>query len=198
MEMLGSTFGRLTIIDKASNRRGYWLCQCQCGNQSVVETSHLKSGKTRSCGCLRVEKTIERNTRHSMSKSKTYSIWASMIARCYYPGSTSFKRYGAVGVTVCDRWKTSFECFLADMGEAPTGMSIERIDGAKVYSPETCTWATPKEQALSRKTTRWYTHDGKTMCLKDWAAHIGMPYLKLYKRVTYLKWPFDKAIDDTF
>lgn len=197
MEVLGRSFGRLMVLSEASDRKGYWLCQCQCGNTKLVSYQHLRSGKTKSCGCLRVEKTVERNTSHNMSGSRTYSVWASMISRCYCPGSTSFKRYGAVGVMVCDRWKTSFENFLEDMGEVPDGMSLERLNGAKLYSPESCVWATPKEQALSRKSTRWFTYGGKTMCLKDWATHLGVPYLKLYKRVVYRGWSFEKAISDT-
>lgn len=133
---------------------------------------------------------------HGQAKTSIWNIWQSMIGRCTQKGHTSYPRYGALGVTVCERWMGSFENFLADMGERPEGLSIERVGGAKVYGPTTCIWADAKTQALSRNTTRWITHDGETLCLKDWAAKVGMPYLKLYKRVVYRGIPFATAINN--
>lgn len=116
-----------------------------------------------------------------------------MNSRCYQPKHTSYPRYGGAGVTVCNRWRASYLDFLFDMGERPTGLSIERIGGAKEYAPENCVWATAKTQALSRSTTRWVTHEGKSLCLKDWAKEVNIPYLKLYKRYVTLRWDFSRA-----
>ena len=193
----GQLFGRLTVVSEiAGPGQKKWKCQCSCASEVTVSQGHLNSGHTKSCGCLMVDVTVARSTKHGKHGTRTYQSWTSMIARCYYRGSTSYPRYGAVGISVCDRWKGSFVNFLEDMGEAPEGKTLERVDGALVYSPENCVWATPREQALSRKTTRWYTHDGKTLCLKDWAKEVGMPYLKLYKRIAR-GWSFEEAISDT-
>lgn len=93
------------------------------------------------------------HTRH-YKKSRTYESWRNMKKRCYYPGHHNYKRYGERGITVCDRWKNSFILFLADMGERPEGMTLDRINPNLGYFPENCQWATPKQQANNRR-TKW-------------------------------------------
>lgn len=198
-DLTGKSFGRLTVTGEAPMRNKKirrWNCQCPCGVVLEISHGHLTTGHTKSCGCLRTDMLVERSTVHGECGSPTWKIWIGMISRCYQESHTSFNRYGAVGVRVCDRWLESYKNFKEDMGEVPEGKSIERVRGAKLYSPDNCVWATPKEQALSRSTTRWYTHNGETLCLKDWARKIGMSYLKLYKRVVCRGWDFERAINE--
>lgn len=89
--------------------------------------------------------------RHGLSFTKTHRAWAGMIQRCTNPKTDSFVRYGARGIKVCERWANSFEHFLHDMGQAPPGMTLERIENDKDYEPVNCKWDTPKVQANNRR-----------------------------------------------
>lgn len=90
------------------------------------------------------------NTRHGLSNTPTHVTWMSMNQRCNDPGAVQYPYYGGRGITVCDRWQ-SFENFLADMGERPEGLTLDRIDGDGNYEPGNCRWATKSEQAKNRK-----------------------------------------------
>ena len=189
-EIIGCCFGRLTVVNSEGQSCN---CLCSCGNRMTTTRWKLIGGHTKSCGCLRSELSAERLRTHGRSKTPVWYVWQGMHSRCRDPGNTSYTRYGAAGVSVCERWG-SFENFIRDIGERPEGMTLERRDSSKGYSPDNCYWATHKQQALSRRTTRWVTHDGKTLCLKDWAEMLGMPYLKLYKRHVVRGLPFTEAI----
>lgn len=104
-------------------------------------------------------------TTHGKSHTVTYNRWARMIYRCTNPNSHKWARYGGRGIKVCDRWRTSFENFLYDMGEHPPLMSLERLDNEGDYCPENCIWATAKVQARNRRNTPFITVCGKTIAL---------------------------------
>lgn len=128
---------------------------------------------------------------HGLSKHPLYKRWQSMLQRCYYPKHVAFWRYGGAGISVCERWH-SFPQFLEDMGEAPSGMSLERIDNTKGYSPENCRWATRIEQGRNTTTNRLITFDGRTQCLKAWANEIGITVPSLRNRLD--RWPIESAM----
>lgn len=115
------------------------------------------------------------------------------MRRCFYPGTLRFERWGGRGITVCDRWK-QFENFVADMGECPEGMSIERIDNDKGYFPENCKWATGKEQSRNTVRNRLLTVDGKTMPLVAWSERTGLSRTVITQRIDSYGWPVKKAI----
>lgn len=105
-----------------------------------------------------------------------------MRDRCVNPNSTAFKDYGARGITLCERWM-EFENFLADMGETPDGMTIERKDNSKGYCKENCIWATMKDQARNKRNNRIIEADGKRLCLAAWAELMRVDPATIYSRI---------------
>ena len=152
INLRGQKFGRWTVNDDPHQRikeETYWKCTCDCGNSRLVKANSLRSGKSVSCGCY----CLEVHTTHNKSHSTEYKTWQGILGRCYNKSYTEYPLYGARGITVCDRWKDSFENFYEDMGDKPSkNHSIERIDVNGNYCPENCKWITNHEQCLNKRT----------------------------------------------
>lgn len=178
VDLTGRKFGMLTVSEWAGrdNRGTYlWRCNCECGNSSVVVVTSLKSGLTRSCGCLIVVALRGRTVTHGMSSSAEYRAWSHMIGRCEEERSKDYPRYGGRGIKVCERWRNSFENFFADMGPRPSEEhSIDRIESDGNYEPSNCRWATKSQQALNKNTFRRIVHAGMSMTVSQWAKHTGI------------------------
>ena len=178
-DLVGKKFGKLTVLsqvkERSINRAVFWVCKCDCGKKSKVSGNHLKSGHTKSCGCLY---NPEMNTKHGYNRRGNvrpeYTIWNSMKYRCYNPKYKEYDLYGGRGIKVCKEWLDSFENFIKDMGDRPSGKhSIERINTNGNYEPSNCKWATVVEQARNRRSNRWIEFKGKKMILKQWADYLG-------------------------
>lgn len=171
MDLTGTVYGRLTAIEPTDGRIAagsvIWLCRCECGNEVMVPTNRLRSGNTRSCGCLFADSHFRK---HGMSYSVEYKTWQAMKSRCQDSNNGRFSDYGGRGITVCERWLESFENFFEDMGLRPgKGYSIERRDNDAGYSPENCHWATDVEQ---RANQRARTTNAETDVLKAEVAAL--------------------------
>lgn len=125
------------------------------------------------------------------NRSRTYRSWDAMIQRCQNPNHNRFKWYGAKGIKVCARWRV-FENFLADMGERPDGMTIDRQDETKDYEPGNCVWATQKEQQRGKR--RLIEHGGEAYSLTDWAEKTGIKRATLKRRMQTYGWSASKAL----
>lgn len=155
-DLKGKEFGRLTVLDYShTNKHGQamWKCQCSCGNQLVAIGSHLKSGHTTSCGCVRSETSAMNSWKHGKRYTRLYRIWEGMLNRCKYPSHASYKYYGARGITVCAEWMNDFVSFhdWAVSHGYSDDLSIDRIDVDGNYCPENCRWATAKEQEMNKR-----------------------------------------------
>ncbi|KKM85696.1 hypothetical protein LCGC14_1286380 [marine sediment metagenome] len=197
INLIGKKFGKLIVIKKTDkNKWGnyYWLCKCDCGKEKIIRGNNLKSGVTKSCGCLNIEKIIERFTTHGQAKTKTYKSWADMIQRCTNPKHKRYKDYGSRGITVCKRWQNSFVDFLEDMGESPEGCSIDRINNNKGYKKSNCKWSTRKEQMRNKRSNHLETYNGKIQCIAEWSEEVGISYDTLWKRIFRYGWSIEKAL----
>ena len=163
-EILGLRFGRL-VAQRYEDQA--WVCQCDCGSVCRVTSTSLRKGNTKSCGCLRREKTTARNTTHGLGRPEEFFVWANMRNRCNNPNNYSYPLYGGRGIKVCERWD-DFANFLADMGKRPSPKhSIDRKNNELDYGPENCRWTTAQEQANNRRSNRRYEFRGEMMTVRQ-------------------------------
>ncbi len=190
-------FGKWKVLGKgkAVGKHRLVKVQCECGTVKEIQRWSLLNGRSTSCGCDFSAKIAKANTKHGMTGTPIYESWRSMKQRCDNKADAMFYLYGAKGVTYCDSWG-DFEQFYADMGERPEGTSLDRIDGSKGYSPENCRWATPREQALNRKTTKYAEIEfkGEIYPLSVWAEKVKIKPSVLHARIVRMGWPIERAL----
>lgn len=177
-ELTGYVFGRWTVISYAGD--GYWLCRCLCESTRNVDSSSLLSGRSRSCGCLRVVVA----TKHGMHASPEYGAWAAMKGRCFNERNDWHASYGGRGISVHPPWVESFDVFFADMGSRPSAKhSLERKNNDGDYTPANCIWALPKEQQRNTRRNRFVVLNGERMTMAEAAERTNTPYGRFAQRI---------------
>jgi len=189
-DLSGSRFTRWQVVGPYGmiGPKLHWVVKCDCGNFSVVMTSNLNQGLSRSCGCLQKEtasKTMLVHGQGTFGKTKTREnrIWVSMIARCTNPNSAGWKNYGGRGISVCDRWRHSFLAFFEDMGKCADGYSLERRENNGNYCKENCYWATRKQQNNNKRSNVILQHEGISLTISQWSEKAGINYGTLRSRL---------------
>lgn len=206
-DIAGQKFNRLTAIEPVGrNKRNsvLWRCKCDCGNETITTVSHLRSGHTKSCGCL-MRETSAINMHNITFKTgcsleRLYAVWIEMLLRCNNPANKAYKHYGGRGIKVCKEWQDYlvFKEWAYSHGYNENAKrhecSIDRIDVNGNYCPENCRWATNAEQSVNKQDTVYVELNGERMALSQAAEKLRMNYGTLNSRINKLHWPVEKAL----
>ena len=200
IDITGQRFGELTAIrfdhrdNSDRNKPHYWVFRCDCGNEIVARKSAVASGNTLRCKDCSSKRRSQLNKTHGMTKTRLYRIWAGIVGRCNSTATTSWNRYGAKGISVCEEWLT-FENFRdwAFANGYNDSLTIDRINPIGNYEPSNCRWANTREQANNKQKTLWIEYHGQRMPLSYWADSLGINYHTLYDRLYLHGWSVEKA-----
>jgi hypothetical protein len=179
----------LVALERAANvgTRSGWLVRCDCGRERVIDQHSLRRGSTRTCGCSTGRLISDASTKHGGARNGAewpeYAVWQSMLARCSNPRHKFFARYGGRGITVCERWRSSFAAFISDVGRRPPGTTLDRIDNDGGYVPQNVRWTTHAQQSRNRSTNRFVEVGGLRLCLEDWARRLGVSRTAIANRI---------------
>lgn len=199
VDMTGQRFGRLIVLERAQDKilpcgqkRTKWLCECECGNKVIVTATDLRIGKTKSCGCLRVDTIKENSIRHGLSHSRIHNIWESMRGRCKNKNN---KTYGARGIRVCEEWE-SFDNFYnwAIENGYNDKLTIDRINNNGNYEPSNCRWITYQEQNNNRRNNYYIEYNGIKHSMAEWSRILNINYGTLKSRIKY-GWSLERIFD---
>lgn len=200
-QRVGDRFGRLVVSSpnperrlKDGKKKLWWLCKCDCGQERYYPATKLRSGQSTSCGC-KAKENLKSQVKYSILTTspdgrRTYASYRSMLARCTDVEAINFKNYGGRGITVCDRWRRSYQNFLDDMGLRPPSMTLGRKDNTGNYEPDNCRWETDAEQASNKRNTVFV--EGEKLI--DLCARTDTNKNVVYQRHIALGWPLEKAL----
>ncbi len=177
LNLVGQQFGRLIVVCQAIRTANVkspikWRCRCECGKEIETETGALRSGHTKSCGCLQRDIVAQRCAIHGQLGTPEYRAWRAMMGRCSIKSNASYSNYGGRGIKVCDRW-LEFDNFRSDMGDRPLGTTLDRIDTNGNYEPINCRWATKEQQDSNKRTSVHITFEGRTMTISQWGRELS-------------------------
>ena len=201
-ESIGEKFGRLVVLEivgKDNSNSAVVLCQCDCGSKHKTGLHGLRTGKTSSCGCYKLEVSrrvvTERNTTHGKAGCPEYKSWQHMKGRCLNPKNPKYRIYGGRGITICPEWRHDFAAFLAHIGRRPgAGYSVERIDNSLGYQPGNVKWATRIEQMRNTRQNHVIEFKGQKMTLVEWSERLGIDRFVLSSRLNRYSWTVERAL----
>ena len=190
IDLTGQRFGRLVVVERVENSadgRARWLCRCDCGQSKTVLGEHLKKGRTKSCGCAKSESSSKRFKKHGGRNSKLYRIWSNMKDRCNNPDCKVYSDYGGRGIKVCKEWIDDFSAFQkwALANGYKEGLTIDRKDNDKGYSPDNCRWTDRKIQGNNKRNCRYITYKGQRKSVAEWSDITGIPHDTLLYRLNH-------------
>jgi len=193
----GQKLGHLVFVKEVGRQNGEPIAEfkCECGGDNckgvtITRVSHVLKGVSRSCG-RRVKR--HKDGRSKPENEQTFSSYWHMLDRCYNEKHPNFKHYGGRGISVCERWKTSFQAFLDDMGRRPDGTSLDRINCERGYEPGNCRWATALEQNRNKTNGTRLTFNGETKSVTGWAESIGVARSVLFCRLA-MGWSVERTL----
>ena len=196
-DLTNQKFNRLTVLKLAPKHKNKiaWLCSCDCGKTIIVLASNLTNNRTRSCGCLKMEKLLQRSTIHNQRHTKIYEVWKTLKQRCFNPTNISYKNYGGRGITICEDWKNNFSSFYewSMKNGYKEGLSIDRIDNNGNYCPENCRWTDRLTQANNTRTNHFITFRNQTKTIAEWARHFNLPYSNILAKLQKNNYDSEKA-----
>lgn len=176
--VVGDRFGRLHVLEPRGMdhaRKFMWLVRCDCGTEKVVRDNGLRTGNTKSCGCLNRDETTARNTKHGLGATPEAQAWRDLKKRCLNPNDPSYKNYGGRGIQIDPGWVDDFPKFLNDVGYKPDAKStIDRIDNDKGYEPGNVRWVLMKVQQRNKRTNLLITINGETKTAIEWSEIYGI------------------------
>lgn len=205
---IGQKYGKLTVIGfekkvyRSNQQAWLWRVRCDCGSETIVRPYKLFSGKTKSCGCMKVDRcktyTEKYRTIHGGRHERLYAIWHGMNERCYTRTHKDYKNYGGRGIAICDEWKDDYAVFRewAISNGYEDGLTIERKDYNADYCPTNCTWITIAEQTRNKRNNVRVQYDGKKWVLSELCAEKGLTYGTIYSRIFHRGWSVERAIEE--
>lgn len=211
MNLTGQRFGRLSVLYRhpkdyitpsTGKHTSRWVCQCDCGNVTVVNCSQLTGGRTQSCGCLQRERSAQAHTVHGGRYDRLHMIWANMKNRCYNPHYAEFDNYGGRGITVCKEWQEypAFRDWALQAGYDSSNkrgtQTLDRIDFNDGYYPDNCRFVDMFTQANNKTDNIYIDYQGSTKTLSEWARLLNIPYDYLYYRVRTKGLPMQDVISE--
>lgn len=201
-ELSGRKFGRLKPIkvvgrDEVS-RCVLWKCECECGNKSIVKSSNLLNGNTKSCGCLRKEKGKKlgkESFKHGKTDTRLYVVWRKMKERCLNSNCKDYKNYGGRGIGICDEWLEFMPFYKwAVKNGHQKHLTLDRINNEGDYKPNNCRFTTRKIQNNNRRDNRIIKFNGKKKTLSEWSDYTGINYKTLVSRLDQSEWSIEKTL----
>lgn len=204
IDLTGREFGWLKVKEfdhmerHGIHNRPYWKCVCKCGAEKVVSSSSLRSGSTRSCGCYRKGRMHQLYYRGGADRDRLYGVLRMAKKRCEDKTCEFYHNYGARGISVCDEWQgiEGFNRFYewAMSHGYKRGLTLDRIDNNKGYSPDNCQFVTRKYQSNNKRNNVYFTFDGVTKTLAEWCEHYDVPYGRVEARLTKMGWDIEDAL----
>lgn len=205
IDLTGQRFGRLTVLCRSGghNHQVLWLCKCDCGQTTSITGGNLKSGNTKSCGCLNREASSARMKlqRHDKGAdghtyTRLYRIWRGLMNRCFNVADSGYDRYGGRGIKCCAEWTVwdVFREWAISTGYRDS-LTLDRIDNDGPYNPNNCRWANIYQQNNNKRNNHFLCCFGEKHTVAQWSRITGIKPTTIRQRVTR-GWPIERALTE--